>query len=180
MKWKLLQKPTGWIPPVKTILNWVFMLAAVTASLCSLTGYLGELHFLLELTSHFKVQYLGIGFCTLFFFLMARKKAWCWVSLFCIAINLLEVVPWYLPQPASAGETVTQLRVLELNVRKDNRQYYKVISLVRESNPDVAVFLEAGKSWAKKLEVLRESFTYVLAYQDTPNIGTAIYSKLPL
>ncbi|MBW4495467.1 MAG: endonuclease/exonuclease/phosphatase family protein [Oscillatoria princeps RMCB-10] len=180
MKWKLLQKPTGWIPPVKTILNWGFMLAAVTASLCSLTGYLGELHFLLELTSHFKVQYLGIGFCTLFFFLMARKKAWCLVSLFCIAINLLEVVPWYLPQPASAGETVTQLRLLQSNVLTSNRQYYKVISLVRKEKPDVAVFIEVSKSWAKELEVLRESFPYVFLNQDGDYFGTAIYSKLPL
>lgn len=73
------------------------------------------------------------------------------VSLFCIAINLVEVVPWYLPQPASAGETVTQLRVLQSNVLNSNRQYSKVISLVREENPDVAVFIEVSKSWAKEL-----------------------------
>jgi endonuclease/exonuclease/phosphatase (EEP) superfamily protein YafD len=180
MKWKLLQKPTGWIPPVKTILNRGFMLAAVTASLCSVTGYLGELHFLLELTSHFKVQYLRIGFCCLFFFLMSRKNSWCLVSLFCIAINLVEVVPWYLPQPASAGETVTQLRVLQSNVLTSNRQYYKVISLVRKEKPDVAVFIEVSKSWAKELEVLRESFPYVFLNQDGEYFGTAIYSKLPL
>ncbi|HEY9615185.1 endonuclease/exonuclease/phosphatase family protein, partial [Allocoleopsis sp.] len=66
------------------------------------------------------------------------------------------------------------------NVDKYDHDYPKVISLVRQEKPDLAVFLEVGKKGAKELEVLRDILPYSIAHQDVDIDGTAIYSKLPL
>lgn len=150
-----------------------FMSIAVFTSLFSLTGYLGEFHQLFELTSHFKLQYLVVNCCTFFFFLLKRQKIWVLVSLCCLSINLGAIGPYYLPQGQVSA--TTDIRMLELNVLTRNQEGDRVISLVRESQPDIAFFLEVNKSLQIALKSLQESYPYYIISDDT-----ALYSKLPL
>ena len=147
----------------------------------SIAGYLGGINLYFELSSHFKLQYLLVGFSTLIFFVLVRsKKIWLLVSGFCIVINLAEIVPWYFPAPAFAGATPGQhLRILHSNVLMSNQRYSDVISLVKKEQPDIAVFVEVTTSWAKELSTLSEMFPYSFQ-QESDNFGSAIYSKLPL
>lgn len=163
------------------ILKW-FMLAAIVNALLSITGYLGEFNLVFELTSHFKLQYLLGGISILLFFALVRsKKIWLLVSAFCIIINLAEIVPWYFPAPAFAGANPGQnLRILHSNVLTNNRRYSDVISLVKAEQPDIAVFVEVSRVWAKELAVLSEMFPYSSKLQESERFGSAIYSKLPL
>ncbi|MGK7901316.1 MAG: endonuclease/exonuclease/phosphatase family protein [Hormoscilla sp.] len=150
-----------------------FMLITVFTTLFSLTGYLGEFHQLFELTSHFKLQYLVISCCAFFFFLLKRKKIWVIVSLGCLLINMGAIGPWYWPQGEVSA--TTDIRILELNVLTFNQEGDRVISLVRESQPDIAFFLEVNKSVQIALESLQDSYPYHIISDDT-----AFYSKLPL
>lgn len=163
------------------ILKW-FVLAAIVDAVLSIAGYLGQINLFFELSSHFKLQYLLVGFSTLIFFVLVRsKKIWLLVSAFCIIINLAEIVPWYFPAPAFAGATPEQhLRILHSNVLTSNRRYSDVISLVKAEQPDIAVFVEVSTSWAKELSVLSEMFPYSSNQQESERFGSAIYSKLPL
>jgi endonuclease/exonuclease/phosphatase (EEP) superfamily protein YafD len=163
------------------ILKW-FIIAATVNALFSIVGYLGKFNIFFELSSHFKLQYLLVGFSTFIFFaLMRSKKIWLLVSAFCIIINLAEIVPWYFPAPALAGATPGQnLRILHSNVLRSNRRYSEVISLVKAEQPDIAVFVEVNTSWAKELSVLSEIFPYYSQQQESEKFGSAIYSKLPL
>jgi endonuclease/exonuclease/phosphatase (EEP) superfamily protein YafD len=114
---------------------------------------------------------------------MRRQKLGLALSLLSLLINLVEIVPWYLPQsPAITSEIGGQhLRVLQSNINKYNNQYSQLIALVREEKPDIAIFLEVGKTTKKAFEVLDDILPYSLAGQDTDIIdGTIVYSKLPL
>jgi len=159
-----------------------FIIAATVNTLFSIVGYLGNFNLFFELSSHFKLQYLLVGFSTFIFFAVVRsKKIWLLVSAFCIIINLAEIVPWYFPAPAWAGATPGQhLRILHSNVLRSNRRYSEVISLVKAEQPDIAVFVEVNTSWAKELSVLSEIFPYSSTQQESEAFGSAIYSKLPL
>lgn len=182
LKWAVLHSSNHKIISLKhVILKW-FIIAAIVDALLSIAGYLGEFNLLLELNSHFKLQYLLVGFSTLIFFALARsKKLWLLVSAFCIIINLAEIVPWYFPAPAFAGATPGQhLRILHSNVLTSNRRYSDVISLVKAEQPDIAVFVEVSTSWARELAVLSEMFPYSSQQQESEKFGSAIYSKLPL
>ena len=182
LKWAVLHSDQNKIISLKhVILKW-FVLAAIVDAVLSITGYLGEINLIFELSSHFKLQYLLVGLSTLIFFALVRsKKIWLLVSAFCIVINLAEIVPWYFPAPAFAGATPGQhLRILHSNVLTNNRRYSDVISLVKAEQPDIAVFVEVSTSWARELAVLSEIFPYSSNQQESERFGSAIYSKLPL
>jgi endonuclease/exonuclease/phosphatase (EEP) superfamily protein YafD len=177
-----MRNPINWRLNFKHLFDGGFILGTALLTLLSLAGYLGEFNRYLELTSHFKLQYLLASFCLFFFFLIRRQKFGLMLSLLCLVVNLLEIVPWYLPQVSVVASEIEgqKLRVLQSNVDKHHYQYPRVISLVREEQPDLAVFLEVGKVGAKELEVLQDILPYHIANQDVDIDGTAIYSKLPL
>ena len=182
LKWEVMHSiPNKNLSWKHVILKW-FIIAATVNALFSIVGYLGKFNIVFELSSHFKLQYLLVGFSTFIFFALVRfKKIWLLVSAFCIIINLAEIVPWYFPAPALAGATPGQnLRILHSNVLRSNRQYSEVISLVKAEQPDIAVFVEVNTSWAKELSVLSEIFPYYSQQQESEAFGSAIYSKLPL
>ena len=166
----------------KSIFDSLFIIGTVLLTLLSLAGYFGFFHKYLELTSHFKLQYLVISFCPFFFFLL-KRHIWVFnLSLFCLLLNLYQIAPWYFPQVlASSSEIQGQkIRVLQSNINKHNHHYSQLFSLVREENPDLAVILEVSKTNAKKFEVLRSTFPYSIFAQDGDIEGTLVYSKLPL
>lgn len=174
-------KTEDWSAQVKNaLLRWL-ILGTVFSALFSLTGYLGNFHRYLELTSHFKLQYLVVGLIGLIFFAVRRRKWLSLISLFCVALNLAVIVPWYIPQPTDARVPAgTPIRVLLANVLTSNQQYSKIISLVEKNSPDIAVFLEVNEVWAKQLEAIKDILPYSLVYPREDNFGIALYSKVAL
>jgi endonuclease/exonuclease/phosphatase (EEP) superfamily protein YafD len=171
----------------RSSLRWLstigLLLVASFATVLSFTGYLGELHWYLDLTSHFKRQYLLVGVVTLvcgWWGDRRWRKALIGVSLLCVVLNLVEIVPWYLPQKATTLPSAVPLRLLHSNVLVRNRQYASVISLVRETKPDIAVFQEVNAGWLTALEVIRDQLPYTYAEPDAVGFGNVIYSVLPL
>lgn len=181
IKWSILHHPIQKRIPFWKILRRGLILITIFTIVFSLTGYIGQFHQVFELTSHFKWQYLTVGCCTLFFWIITRQKIWSLVSFGCILLNLLAIVPWYLPSSQIiAGNQVNKIRILQLNVFTKNQQYSQAIALIKKENPDVAVFLEVSEKWAEKLKVLRQSYPYVFHNQDNRRFGKSIYSKIPL
>ena len=75
--------------------------------MCSVAGFLGEVHQGFELASHFRLQYLLAGLAGLL--VCVTLHAW-WAALgagVTVVLNLVLVVPWYLP-PARAPLTGPQ------------------------------------------------------------------------
>ncbi|MGL5063192.1 MAG: endonuclease/exonuclease/phosphatase family protein [Microcoleus sp.] len=159
-----------------------FITATILTALFSIGGHFGQFNRFFELNSHFKVQYLLIGLCAAIFFAIARSnKLWLLVSICCVAINLVEILPWYWPQPAFAGTAAKhQVRLLHSNVLTSNERYAELISMVREEQPDIAVFVEVNPDWAKELTVLSDIFPYSFGQQESEKYGSAIYSKFLL
>lgn len=149
----------------------------------SLTSLLNKADIVLELTSHFQIQYMAINLCTLIlFWVNHRLELWWLVSMAGIGINLAEIGRWYVQEPDLEGEKRVRFRILQINILHENKQYAKAIARVREVQPDLAVFLEISKNWMKELEVLQDCFPYYFRVRDSDNYGSgvAIYSRLPL
>lgn len=172
---------------LKFFFNFLFTLATICLLLISLAGYLGRFNIYLDTVSHFKVQYLILSFCPFIFFaiqfgLNSRQKLGLILSGICLAINLWEIVPWYFPHHLFAKHIEgQQLRVLLTNVDKHKDNYDRAIALVEKELPDVAVFVEVGKSGAAKLKAaLKDILPYGIAHQDTNYDGTLILSNIVL
>lgn len=154
------------------------MLLTVIVTLLSLAGYLGELNMYLEVITNFRHQYLLLGLIPFFFFILTHRRAWLIASLLCVSINLVEIVPWYIPQFAAATSSSGQtMRVFLFNVLHENTRYSDAISLVEKEKPTVAVFLEATAPWPEKLAALRSTLPY---HFSAKKLQIEIYSRLPL
>ncbi len=162
----------------KNGIAYLFMLLTVIVTLLSLVGYLGKLNMYLEVTTNLRHQYLLLGLIPFFFFVLTRRRVWLIVSLFCLSINLVEIVPWYIPQittvNSSSGQT---MRLFLFNVLHENTRYADAISLVEKEKPTVAAFLEATAPWPEKLVALQNTLPYHFSAKE---LQIEIYSSLPL
>lgn len=113
----------------------------------------------LELISHFRMQYLVISFLLLILLSLTRKKYLIITGLFCFTIILAEIIPWYIPQALAEIESTAKIRIILSNVNVKNVNYSSAISLAREENPDMAVFIEVNNAWVERLNSLKRDFS---------------------
>jgi endonuclease/exonuclease/phosphatase (EEP) superfamily protein YafD len=149
----------------------------------------------LELASHFKVQYLALG-CLAFGTILAtyRRRLSIIISLFCLLIILIDILTWYIPprfvqnispdhvqaQVQTQIDGSTHLKIINANIFVLNRNHDKTISFIRQENPDIAIFIEAYKTWAEKLAVLKDILPYTTELSTEYNLDIVIFSRLPL
>jgi len=136
--------------------------------------------FLLELASHFKLQYL---FFSLFLFALLaifRHKKTLLIALFCISIQIADIAIWYLPQHNVGMEAGGKLQLLSANINVQNQSYSQVTSLVRKEKPDLAIFMEIDDLWVNKFKSFTDILPYAYTKPNPYNLGIAVYSKRPL
>lgn len=145
----------------------------------TVTSFCGDVFWMLELTTHFRLQYLLLA--TFFLPLFALFKMWRWagVALLCLAINAAYVVPWYLPNSAQANGEGQKLRLLLSNVLWDNDQHADVIEFVRREKPDLAFFQEVTPRWAKEFAALNTEFPHSRLHPEDEAGGMAVFSRMP-
>jgi endonuclease/exonuclease/phosphatase (EEP) superfamily protein YafD len=133
---------------------------------------------LLELLSHFRLQYFLLNLVLLLLLFLTRRKTAILIALFCVALLSTPILPWY--NPLSRSSAAGELRVLTANINTKNRSYEKVLTMVREENPDIAVFLEVDDVWVAQLQHLKDILPYEFGQANPYNLGIAVYSRLPL
>ena len=149
--------------------------------LCSIAGFLGEVHQGFELTSHFKLQYLMVALACLLVFVTLHAWGSALGAGFTVGLNLVTVLPWYIPQPqADLTQPHYPVKILFANVESANRNVAELISLVIEETPHVVIIQEATESWIDRLKVLHERFPYTKALPRPGSVGIALYSRMPV
>jgi hypothetical protein len=61
---------------------------------CSLLSYLGGLHQILELMTHFRLQYFLGGLLALLLYGLAKRRVEIFLCLFCVGLNFVTILPW--------------------------------------------------------------------------------------
>ncbi len=80
-----------------------------------------------------------------------------------------------LPNP---GEKV--LDILVCNVYQHNRNYQKLIDLVKEENPSVLFFLETDEEWQNALKTVTDDYEYKIEVPLANTYGLLFYSHFPV
>jgi endonuclease/exonuclease/phosphatase (EEP) superfamily protein YafD len=163
---------------IQTVLTGVARPIFIPILLCTLLSYLGGLHQILELTTHFRLQYLLGGLFTLLLYGLARRRVEILLCLFCVGLNAINILPWYLPIAKTTSEQ--PLRVMVANVLTSNQRYDDFIRYVQRSQPAVLVVMEMDEIWQKKLQDLKPILPYSIEEPSADNFGIALFSKLPL
>lgn len=150
--------------------------------ICALTlmGFASRFGWLLELTSHFRLQYFfSLVIVAVWLAVLKRLKIATVCAIFAI-VNLTLILPFYSPRGAMAQENGTPiLRAFLLNINSSNQEYDRVITEITANDPDLVVLLEVTPIWANKLRSLYKLYPYRLAAPQSGNFGIALLSKLP-
>ncbi|MEM6592898.1 MAG: endonuclease/exonuclease/phosphatase family protein [Cyanobacteria bacterium P01_C01_bin.73] len=137
----------------------------------------------LEIFSHFQMQYFGLSLIFTGMVLLLRRRYPSLIVCFCCALLSAQILPWYWPPKVAfppAADT-PHVRVLIANLNTQNQSYGKALTMTRQEDPDVAVFMEVNQQWKNQLDTLGDTLPYSSArIIDTNNFGISIYSKAPL
>lgn len=156
----------------------LFLSIVFTTALSFLSSFAGNIW--LELFSHFKVQASLLILTFSLGLWWTRRKIFTLLSLFCLVLVLTEIITWYIPQTKVTKNLAVDIRILSSNVNTKNQKFDQILSLVRQENPDIAVFIEVNDNWIKQLNSLTDILPYSAVKANSYNLGIAVYSKSQL
>ncbi len=159
---------------------WLLLLLALPPALVTLAGWAGGLHWAADLCRHFPLPALlallplGLGLC------------WCrWrlagLGLLLLALSpFLDLVPLWLGRGDAAAPPFAPLRVMAINLLRENGDHAAVLRAIAERDPDVIALSELTPSWDAATAPLRKSHPHFLRRADPGWFGIALHSRLPL
>lgn len=130
----------------------------------------------LELTSHFKVQFFVASLLMILGVLLRSAKREVLIALFCLAIQLAELLPWYLPPAWATAPPHPNVRILLANLYVRNQNPRKILELIATEQPDLIVIQEKSPAWLEALTPLRQDYSHF--FQAPEDI--ALFSRIPL
>lgn len=147
----------------------------------SLAGLGARGFWLLELTTHFKFQYLIGGALLLPGVLLSRCRWLITIVCFGIGLNAIAVLPWYLPtgQPAATASPSSSITIALANVYYENESYDPLLAWVDRQQPDLMVVEEFSPDWEEALTSWDQLFPYQIKQPRQDAFGIALYSRIP-
>ncbi len=155
-------------------------LAAFVTAVFSLLTLFDQWHRLLELFSHFRLQYCIVAAILAVGLVLLRDRNWAIGMLAITAMNAWFVAPWYFGPATSSFEAATTLTILHANVYAHNSEHDRFIELIGKEQPDLVFVQEIEESWQAALLVIHEDYPYRKVVSRNDNFGIAVYSRLPL
>lgn len=145
----------------------------------TLTGLAGRMHWLLELTTHFRVQYLVFLIVMAGLLAIGRKFSTAAVFLAGALLNAAILSPWLVPSSRvkPAGKSI---RAMVLNVHTANTRHDLVLGEIRRVQPDMLLLMEVDHKWAQALQDLAKTLPHRVLVPRDDNFGIALFSQLPL
>lgn len=159
----------------------VLVLVAALVALVSILPLGARLSWHLELTSHFRVQYLAVTAVVLALTLVRRQ----WVATALLtaagAVSVAPVLPYLPLGPGSVAQAAAApIKVLTVNVSFRQFSARRLLELVRESDPDVVVVQELTPHAERELSALNELFPQNRRFPADGPYGIGLWSRFPL
>ncbi len=112
-------------------------------------------------------------------YIILSVEAVCAAYLFYIIIPYTDFGKTMIDKAAPDPEEKV-LDILVCNVYQHNRNYYKLIDLVKKENPSVLFFLETDEEWKKSLEAVTKDYEYRIEVPLDNTYGLLFYSHFPV
>jgi endonuclease/exonuclease/phosphatase (EEP) superfamily protein YafD len=152
--------------------------AAILTIIATALASIDTRQHLVELFSHFRLQYLVAALLLLIVFAVRRRALFSLLLVIAVAINTSYVLPWYTGDAPATGSTA--LKILYANVLSSNRDHDRLLALIEREGPDIIVLQEVSGHWLAALRVLDADYPFSRSAPREDNFGIAIWSRLPL
>ena len=153
--------------------------AAVLTVVFSLLTALDLPQHLIELFSHFRLQYFVASVLLFLVFALLQQYAYAGALLLTVLLNGMFIISWYLPLDDEGGGPET-LKLLHANVLSSNDKHQRLIDLVAAEDPDMIFLQEVTDDWVSGLRPLQTDYPYFYTEARSGNFGIAVYSKIRL
>jgi endonuclease/exonuclease/phosphatase (EEP) superfamily protein YafD len=163
--------------PIRSTIVVLVVLLGIPACLATVLGLLGRFWWILELTSHFRVQYLiWLAIMATLLAILRRPRTALIFGGFAV-VNAWFVVPLYWAPDAPQVADASECRILICNVQKRNRDFQPIVEYAREVDPDILVLVEVDQEWLAAMDNLRDMLPYCTSDPRSDNFGIALYSR---
>ncbi len=165
----------------EVVFTWL-MLALVLTVIATLCTFAAALHPTLELSVHFKVAYWWAGLLCTVGFCVLKRWVWAGLALVLLTIHSVGILPWYIPRDVEVPANLSpNLTILCANVLSTNKSPEKVISYIRDIQPDLVLLQEVSPEWVTLLQPLIDSdYPYSKLEPQSDNFGMATLSRVPV
>ncbi|MCL6259035.1 endonuclease/exonuclease/phosphatase family protein [Aquiflexum sp. TKW24L] len=118
----------------------------------------------------------GFNFDTFLFFSLIGISLYLFYAIYPFTVFGRKMV-----MPAKEGQgNCPNISVLVMNVFQFNTKYHKVVSLVKEVNPDVVLLVETDTKWEKGIQELEKEYKDSIKKPLDNTYGMLFYSKLKI
>lgn len=161
------------------------MLAVVATTLATAASLGARAFWLLELFSHFSVQYLVLQVLAVAVCLGLRLWPWALVALVAAVPNLLATGP-YMPGLSATPEAVVAtpagapVHLIAANLLYRQEDATATRAYLERQSADILVLSEFTPRWQEKLRSLEQIYPHVAVRSRWNPWGIAVYSKHPL
>lgn len=143
-------------------------------------GLAGEVHWLLDLFSHFCWQQGLLSSAVVIGAAWQRQWLLLAVALATFSLNAWLFASQAWRQSPAAGTDEKALQILSLNVLTANPDKARVLAYLTASEADLIFLMEVDAAWAAALEPLKLSHPHHHLLPRPDNFGLALFSRLPL
>jgi endonuclease/exonuclease/phosphatase (EEP) superfamily protein YafD len=149
------------------------------AALLSVAGLAGGYWWVLDLASHFRVQYFAVLAVSAAVLLLCRAYRTAFLFAAAALLNAVLIYPLYTGGPETLQPDARVLRAMQINVHTANTGYDAVLGSVTSHNPDFVLLEEVDARWLAGLGALSQTYPHVIARPRNDNFGIALFSKHP-
>lgn len=163
-------------------LNGLLKVVLLLVASASVGAFFADRSWLLELLTHFPLQYLfSAATCGLVFAWLGRRRM-AMLAGTVVAVNLAVLLaPQPLGQRAVASVTEGQgLSLLLTNVQRVNTLHNPIIQYIEAEQPDIVAVLEVDTAWRHDLDARLDAYPRRLIRAQDNNFGIGVYSRVPL
>ena len=147
----------------------------------SVGAFAGRWWWLLDLTSHFRLQYFALALFLGALYGIRRYKVQTGVAAGVALVNLIVLQPHLMTQgTATQRQGSIRARLLWWNIQAGNERKQEAIEWIEQSAADIVALGEVTPEWEQALESIHEAYPYRFVEARSDNFGIALYSRVPL
>lgn len=153
-----------------------------TAAALGITAasFLGGAFWLIELLTHFRLQFAAGAILLLAAAIMRRRTAVAAIAALVVVANSLPLLPYAMPGAAAAHAGEAGLRVMVANVLYRSNGYERALAHIDAEDPDIVGLVEVTDAWIDALSELQQRFPYHVLWPEEGAHGLALFSRVPL
>ncbi len=162
----------------RTRLDGYLDLFGIGVGIATLLGFFGRLHWVFDLFSHFRVQYMQLCLILIGLALWQRRNKRAVALILLACLNYAFVLPLYLEKPSPSNGPTARAMLMNLNAGNGNTE--QVLDAIRNANPDILLLEEVTPKWAHELDLLNADYPHRIAEPQEGCFGIMLLSKYPL